>query len=293
MAHPRLGPGEYFGRTLWRRQAAGLSLTLSAYLPGITHPWHTHTQPTILLLLGGDHRDHTRREEHDQPALTAVFHPTTEPHATAVGPGGMLGLNLEFGDDWLAAHGLAARDLARYRFLESAPGRLLNLRLLAAAFAPGAFAEPDLDTAALELLEAVATTAAPPRHPGTPGWLRRAEAFLRTSFHGPISLRDAAHEADVHPVHLARVFRRVHGLSVGQYLRVLRLAEAGRLVVQEDYPLAEAAARAGFADQSHFTRCCSQALGCSPGTLRLLRRRLALGLACCNRSRLGGRRPVS
>jgi AraC family transcriptional regulator len=244
------------------------------------------------LLLSGDHRDQTRRHEYDQPALTTVFHPTTGPHATAVGPEGMLGLNLEFTDDWLARHNLAAGDLADYRLLDSASARLLNLRLLAAAFASGDVAHAELDTIATELLAAAVTTGMRLRYPNAPGWLRRAEAFLRASFQLPISLRDAAREANVHPVHLARVFRRVHGLSVGQYLRILRLAEAGRLVVQRGCLLAEAAARAGFADQSHFTRCCSQALGHSPRALRLFRRHFPLGPGCCNRSRLGRRPPL-
>jgi AraC family transcriptional regulator len=292
MAHRRLGPGQYLGRTLWRRQAAGLSLTLSGYPPGLTHPWHTHAQPTFLVLVDGDHRDRARREEHDQPALTAVFHPTTEPHATAVGPAGMLGLNLEFGDDWLARHDLNGRDLGAYHLLDAGPARLLTLRLLAAAFAPGGFAEADLHTAALELLAPVAAPAASTRPANPPGWLRRAEGFLRDSFRLPVSLRDAAREAGVHPVHLARVFRQAHGLSVGQYLRVLRLAEAGRLVLQDGCPLVAAAARAGFADQAHFTRRCAAALGCSPGTLHAVRRRLRQAAECCNRSRRGGHRPA-
>jgi AraC family transcriptional regulator len=290
MSHHRLGPGQYFGRTLWRREAAGLSLTLSAYAPGCTHAWHTHAEPTFFVLIDGDHRDHTRRRAHDQPALTAAFHPTSEPHMTAVGPHGLLGLNLEFKDDWLVRHHLRGRDLAGYRLLDSAPTRLVTLRLLAAAFGPGPFAESDLDTAALELLAPVAAPIALPRSVQCPRWFRRAEEFLRESFHLAVSLRDAASEAGVHPVHLARVFKQARGVSVGQYLRILRLAEAGRLVLQEGCSLVTAAGRAGFADQAHFTRRCAAALGCSPGTLSVVRRRLRQEAECCDHSRRGGRR---
>jgi AraC family transcriptional regulator len=67
----------------------------------------------------------------------------------------------------------------------------------------------------------------------------------------------------VHPVYLARVFRRRHGCSVSEYLRALRLEEAGRLVLQ-GAPLAQAAYAAGFADQAHFTRCFAAAFGFTP-----------------------------
>src|SRR5207302_385476 len=93
--------------------------------------------------------------------------------------------------------------------------------------------------------------------------------FLREQFRDPVGLRDAAREAGVHPVYLARVFRRHHGCPVSEYLRALRLVEAGRLVL-EGASLAHAAHAAGFADQAHVSRRFSAA---DPdGQLDLLRR---------------------
>jgi hypothetical protein len=34
----RLGPGEFFGNTIWQHRSGGLLLTLSAYRPGRTQP---------------------------------------------------------------------------------------------------------------------------------------------------------------------------------------------------------------------------------------------------------------
>jgi AraC family transcriptional regulator len=90
---------------------------------------------------------------------------------------------------------------------------------------------------------------------------------LRARFRESVGLRHVAREAGVHPVYLARVFRRRHGCSVGEYLRVLRLVEAGRLVL-EGAALAQAAHEAGFADQAHFSRCFSGAFGFTPKGLR-------------------------
>ena len=69
----RLGPGQFFGHTRWERRCGGLRLTLSAYRPGGTQPWHCHANPTLFLLLAGDHRDHTRHEAFDQPAFSLVY----------------------------------------------------------------------------------------------------------------------------------------------------------------------------------------------------------------------------
>jgi AraC family transcriptional regulator len=69
-------------------------------------------------------------------------------------------------------------------------------------------------------------------------------------------------------VHLARAFRTRYGVSVGEYGRRLRLEWAAAEVARSDTPLALIAARAGFADQSHFTRVFKQHIGATPGAYR-------------------------
>jgi AraC family transcriptional regulator len=267
----RLGPGEYFGGTLWERRCGGLLLTLSAYRPGPTQPWHCHANPTFFLLLNGDHRDHSRHGPFEQPAFSLVYHPTTNPHAGELGPRGMRGLNLEYEPSWLESHGLCEGDLGGYRPLDSARLRLAALRLVATAFQDGEHAAADLQMQALELLDPLVA-----RPPGAapdpaPRWLRRAEEFLRAHFRASVSLRDVAREAGVHPVYLARVFRRRHGCSVSEYLRALRLVETGRLVLH-GASMAQAAHAAGFSDQAHFSRRFSREFGFSPRGLGPARR---------------------
>jgi AraC family transcriptional regulator len=259
----RLNPGEYLGGTLWERRCGGLLLTLSAYRSGRTQPWHCHANPTFFVLLAGDHRDHTRDAGYDQPAFSLVYHPTTKPHAAELGPRGMRGLNVEYEPAWLEAHGLRESDLGGYRPLASARARLMALRLVATAFRGGRGAEADLQTQALELLEPLVSRPGRPAPAPAPRWLRRAEDFLHAHFREPVTLRDAAREAGVHPVYLARVFRARHGAPVSAYLRTLRLAEAGRLVLGGS-ALVDAAYASGFADQAHFSRSCSRELGLSP-----------------------------
>ena len=74
---------------------------------------------------------------------------------------------------------------------------------------------------------------------------------------------------DREPAHLAATFRRVYGQSVGATLRRLRLEAARRCLEREpDCTLADAALRAGFADQSHFTRHFGRLFGVTPGAYR-------------------------
>jgi AraC-like DNA-binding protein len=63
---------------------------------------------------------------------------------------------------------------------------------------------------------------------------------------------------------LARQFRRAYGTSPDRY-RTMRRLEQARALIASGTPLAEAAAEAGFADQSHLTRQFKQAYGLTPG----------------------------
>ena len=68
---------------------------------------------------------------------------------------------------------------------------------------------------------------------------------------------------------LARQFRTCLGTSPHRYL-VLRRLDRARELVRRGVPLADAALRCGFADQSHMTRQFKKAYGLSPGRFAAL-----------------------
>jgi AraC family transcriptional regulator len=101
-----------------------------------------------------------------------------------------------------------------------------------------------------------------------PAWLVAVEELLHARIGDCIGLGELAEAVGVHPAHVARVFRARHGVSVGDYSRGLRLAWAATEVARTDTSLAVIAARAGFADQSHFTRLFKRSVGLTPARYR-------------------------
>ena len=89
----------------------------------------------------------------------------------------------------------------------------------------------------------------------------------------PLSLTGLARTVGVHPVHLARSFRHVHACSVGEYLRRMRVGFAERELASSDAPLSDVALRAGFCDQSHFSRTFKRLTGSTPAVWRSAVRR--------------------
>ena len=71
--------------------------------------------------------------------------------------------------------------------------------------------------------------------------------------------------------HLARVFRKVTGQTVFDYLRTIRLENAKTLLIDSSRTLSEIAALTGFGSLSLFSRNFSQYVGQSPSAYRQAR----------------------
>jgi AraC family transcriptional regulator len=106
----------------------------------------------------------------------------------------------------------------------------------------------------------------PRRH--DPIWLRTATEALHAHCHEPLRLSTVAGWVGIHPVHLAREFRKHHGCTVGQYVRKLRVESASRKLAESDSPLAALALETGFANQAHFCRIFKVVTGISPAQYR-------------------------
>ncbi len=98
--------------------------------------------------------------------------------------------------------------------------------------------------------------------------LCRVTDLLHDDPGAPWTLSRLAAEVGFHPSHLARAFRARHGITVGAYLRELRVTEAGRRLALGEEPIAAIALGLGFADQSHLTRAFRRRMGRPPAAFR-------------------------
>jgi AraC family transcriptional regulator len=268
MSEKALRAGEYYGHVASAAEVAGLRLTDLEHPSARRIPSHSHEQAFLCLLLGGRYREQAGRLAVEYAPGTLVFHPPGLQHEDEIGPGGGVFFLVEYAEPWLRS----LRDewrradlrLGRRGCLAPALDLLREHRLGSAPLA--------VEAAAAELLAACAAAPAL-RESSRPRWLSRVEERLREESGTLPRLADLAADAGVHPVHLARVFRKHRGESVGACARRLKVQRVFEQLALGERSLAEIAFDAGFTDQSHLTRVVGKVMGRPPGALRRLLRR--------------------
>lgn len=261
----QLGFGTWLGTSDARAELDGLVVARTTpTVPAREVATHVHPEAHVIVVLSGHYHSSARGASGLVPPGSIIFNPAGTVHrdrfATLAG-GRFLGLSVGPRRHRQLADAVRFSDGARLAPAGLAP---LAARLEAALGAAGPGAHLALESAGLELLAALGQGAAL-RHP--PPWLPRVEALLRE---GPEGLDTAAlaREAGVHPVYLARVFRRFLRASPGEYLRRARLEQARAWLAAPGARLVEVALASGFTDQSHFTRCFRRAFGTTPARYR-------------------------
>jgi AraC-like DNA-binding protein len=103
-----------------------------------------------------------------------------------------------------------------------------------------------------------------------PAWLQRIHDRLHASVGQRLSVIALARSEGLHPVYLTRRFRQAYGVSVGTYLRRLKIYEGARKLLQGHDTLSKIAHDLAFADQSHFCRCFHAVMHMTPMEYRRL-----------------------
>ena len=226
-------------------------------------PRHEHELAYVTVVLDGDYLEGDRGKLAELRPFTAVFNPSGVQHATLIGPAGASFFTIELREKHLKQLGM--RMPAETKFDRGVGAMLWPGLRLYSAFKTGTADPLVLESNVLELLGAISEFAS---EDTTPSWLGRVKERMHEEFGDEIRMRDLADEAGVHPVHLARAFRRSEKLTPGEYLQRVRVRAACQRLLQAEYPLVAIALECGFADQSHFTRVFQKFTKTTPAQFR-------------------------
>ena len=134
---------------------------------------------------------------------------------------------------------------------------------------PGRPASAVLRRALVEELFILALRSLPPVTEGQGRvFINRALGYLYSHFGDTVTVADAAAYVGYTPNYFNTLFREAFGLPFAEYLKEMRLAYARTLLSSGSVSVTEAAAEAGFASLSHFSRTFKERYGISPTAFR-------------------------
>jgi AraC family transcriptional regulator len=248
----------------------GMIVRAVRYAPGAAQRPHEHETGALTLVYRGRLSERVGGHEEAAGPLSIVVKPPAVRHANRFGPEGAWVLQILFTqgllDSWASewrmggwrwSHGgdavrpfLAILESLRRRPPDAAHVESLIFELLAR----------------LEPEEAGrAATQAPP-------WLAAARERIIEGFDDRVRVRELAGDAGVHPVSLARAFRRHYGIPITAMTRRRRVAAAAARLSDGEQALCDVAVVAGFSDQAHFCRVFKGSTGLTPLRFRCLTR---------------------
>jgi AraC family transcriptional regulator len=256
--------GEFYSPVQARLRTSDVLLSELRQPVSRSMPRHEHELAYVTIMLQGDYLEGDRGQLDEVRPFTAVFNPAGATHSTIIGPAGASLFTIELREENLRHLGIA---LPRRTTCDRGAGTMLwpGLRLYS-AFKTQTAGALVIEAHVLELLGAIAGLEAPDKI--APRWFGRVKDRLHEEFRDPLRMGDLAREAGVHPVHLARVFRKMERRTPGEYQQRLQVRAACELLREPEWPLAAIAAECGFADQSHFTRVFRKLAGTSPAQFR-------------------------
>lgn len=262
----------FAGRHIRSMDCSVFEFTESIYEAGLRIPKHAHREPYIGITVTGEWDQEFEDRHWRGGPWTITLHPAGEVHSNHFydRDARILNINIPAG---------------RLRqFLGSSPGlqHAISLTKGKAAwiareiyreFARAEGASPmRLNGLTLQLLAEMLAARCSHQREIIPEWLLRAKEVVEARFAEPLRLETVAAAVGVHPVHLAREFRRRLHATVGQRIRDLRIARASQLLSESTVPLVEIALEVGYSDQASFTTAFRRRMGLTPSEFRRINR---------------------
>jgi AraC family transcriptional regulator len=241
-----------------------MTLIETAFAPNAHVQRHTHEHAYISFLLNGSYTEEASGETRTCLPGSVIFHPRGETHSDGFHRFGGQVLNLQLAPQWLEAMDEAVRPWPRAINVVALDAYSAGVALHHGFDSLSATA---LDNLAVELMAQVVREQ---RLPAFKLWMTRALEFIYSAIvhERELSLRTVAAAAGIHPIHLARSFRKYRGMTFSRFVSAARLRLGLRQLLETTKSITDIAVDCGFADHPHFCRAVKSATGFSPSHFR-------------------------
>lgn len=238
-----------------------------SYAPHTRFPIHAHDRAFIGVTLSGAYAQTHRGVQQEFRPGDVCFTPIAEPHESQYSETGARVLHLEIPRQILRRLASAGLGVDTYMVLRGGTSYVAAQQLYEEFQSPDSLSPWILDGLGMRLLGHIfRQQSTAPKN--APRWLHQAERYISENYAESLSLEEIARTVQVHPVHLAREYRRHYQRTVGERVRELRFEVASKELLGTSRSLAEIALLSGYSDQSHFSVAFKKHTGMAPSEYR-------------------------
>jgi AraC family transcriptional regulator len=234
-----------------------------AYAPGMYVPLHAHDKAFVGVTLSGVYtQTHSGRTWKFRPGCIS-FMPLAARHESRYSESGARVLHLELTTGLLDELSTAGVNSETYTVLRGGASHVAAQQIYRELKCPDAHSPGILRGLSMRLLAEIFRHRQPSaKLPAK--WLREAERHICENYAEALSLDEVARTVQVHPVHLAREYRRHYRRTVGERIRELRFEVACKELLSTSRSIVDIALSSGYSDQSHFSVAFKKQIGASP-----------------------------
>ncbi len=250
----------------------GLVFTETTHKASQKLPRHYHEHANIAFILNGSFTEVLDRQCFECSSQSLVVKPAGEAHANKYDRSGLRCILIEVEPERIESLRPFTKVFDRVSHIRGATLSMLATRIYKEMRFLDNASPIAIEGLSLELIAELSRNCRPVFERKLPPWLKRAKEILHAHFSETVSLAVIGNEVGVHPVHLARQFRKFYGCTLGEYIRRLRIQFACRELSTSDMPLVEITLASGFSHQAHFSRLFKRQIGVTPSEFRSLSR---------------------
>jgi AraC family transcriptional regulator len=243
----------------------------SHYVAGTLRQRHFHDNTWVVFTFTGSFALTMRSGENLLTPRSLLYVPAGEAHANVFGSQGAHVFITAIDHTWIGDRlDIVSSEAERPRIAPAGFLQELALKMYREFRCPDALSDLIVEGAFLEL---VGRWFREKFHNdrSAPSWLRHVKGLLEDSFRDPLSLNQVAQAAGVHPSHAAREFHRVYGMTIGEYMRKLRVEFVAAHLAnprKDAVSLTDLALSAGFSSHAHMAAMFKRVLGMTPSEYR-------------------------
>lgn len=263
----KLEAGKFYGKTSQTLSAESFRFTEKNYSSDTLIPSHSHELAHFCFVLAGNYQEKIGVRDFERKPTTLVYYPPDVSHAEEHNSNGRhLLVEIDnMGLEKVREYGVR---LEEPLILGGESSLWLATRMYKEFTGRDRFSALALESITTELLISASRQISIKSEKKPPNWLERVREYLHENYSNSVGLNKLAKIADVHPTHLARVFRQFEKCTAGDYVRKVRIEKARLKIIYSNSSLVDIALETGFSDQSHFTRSFKQIIGMTPTEYR-------------------------